>query len=145
MSYRNGGPVFPFEYHNQTRIAQPGFFGTGDLAPGASQQFAGMSLRDYFAAHAPAEPQKWFNPKMRPCPVVPSHHAVPEGDLRTNLLRFYVEDWNLEDVSAEAQAWVEAKSDASEAQDAWQAEFRVQTYLQWPYAWADAMLEQRKC
>ena len=46
----NGGPAFPFEYHNQTRSHQPGFFGTGDLAPGASQQFAGMTLRDYFAA-----------------------------------------------------------------------------------------------
>lgn len=47
-----GGPAFPFEYHNQTSRHQPGFFGTGDIAPGASQQFAGMTLRDYFAAKA---------------------------------------------------------------------------------------------
>lgn len=49
---KNGGPAFPFEYHNQTRSDQPGFFGTGSLAPGASQQFSGMTLRDYFAAKA---------------------------------------------------------------------------------------------
>jgi len=48
----NGGPVFPFEYRNQTSSYQPGFFGTDDLSPGASQQFAGATLRDYFAAKA---------------------------------------------------------------------------------------------
>ncbi len=48
----NGGPAFPFEYHNQTSKTQPGFFGTGNLPSGASQQFAGMTLRDYFAAKA---------------------------------------------------------------------------------------------
>ena len=52
MSINTGGPAFPFEYHNQTNRHQTGFFGTGDLAPGASQQFAGMTLRDYFAAKA---------------------------------------------------------------------------------------------
>lgn len=48
----NGGPAFPFEYHNQTSKDQDGFFNTGVLSPGASQQFAGMTLRDYFAAKA---------------------------------------------------------------------------------------------
>jgi len=47
-----GGPAFPFEYHNKTGTRQPGFFDTGILPPGASQQFAGLSLRDYFAAKA---------------------------------------------------------------------------------------------
>jgi hypothetical protein len=47
-----GGPAFPFEYHNQTSKYQDGFFGTGQLAPGASQQFSGMTMRDYFAAKA---------------------------------------------------------------------------------------------
>jgi len=45
----SGGPAYPFEYHNQTGAHQPGFFDTGMLSPGASQQFAGMTLRDYFA------------------------------------------------------------------------------------------------
>ena len=53
MSNTNtGGPAFPFEYHNQTSRHQPGFFGTDGLAPGASQQFAGMTLRDYAAFKA---------------------------------------------------------------------------------------------
>lgn len=49
----SNSPAFPFEYHNQTAKYQDGFFGTGPLAPGASQQFGGMTLRDYFAAHCP--------------------------------------------------------------------------------------------
>ena len=52
MSKNTAGPAFPFEYHNQTREVQDGFFETGPLIPGASQQFAGMTLRDYFAAKA---------------------------------------------------------------------------------------------
>ena len=52
MSKNQAGPAFPFEYHNQTREVQDGFFETGPLIPGASQQFAGMTLRDYFAAKA---------------------------------------------------------------------------------------------
>ena len=52
MNKETGGPAFPFEYHNQTRSHQEGFFGTGQLAPGASQQFAGVTLRDYFASRA---------------------------------------------------------------------------------------------
>jgi len=54
MAKDNGGPVYPFEYHNQTSKHQPGFFDTGMLSPGASQQFAGMTLRDHFAALAMA-------------------------------------------------------------------------------------------
>lgn len=52
MTTAKGGPAYPFEYHNQTSGYQEGFFDTGKLAPGASQQFAGMTLRDYFAAKA---------------------------------------------------------------------------------------------
>ena len=48
----DGGPAFPFEYHNQTSRHQEGFYGSGDLAPGASQQFAGMSYRQYLIGQA---------------------------------------------------------------------------------------------
>ena len=62
MSKNTAGPAFPFEYHNQTREVQDGFFETGPLIPGASQQFAGMTLRDYFAAKAlPSVYQEFWN------------------------------------------------------------------------------------
>lgn len=50
----DGGPVYPFEYTNETSRHQPGFFGTGMLSPGAAQQFAGITLRDHLAALAMA-------------------------------------------------------------------------------------------
>lgn len=52
MNSRKPGPAFPFEYYNQTNQSQEGFFGTSRVEPGGSRQFAGMSLRDYFAAKA---------------------------------------------------------------------------------------------
>ncbi|MFA5377415.1 MAG: hypothetical protein WC455_16810 [Dehalococcoidia bacterium] len=42
----DGGPAFPI--------------GSGDM-----RDPHGMSLRDYFIAHAPAEPQEWFTPRDR--------------------------------------------------------------------------------
>jgi hypothetical protein len=53
----------------------------------------GATLRDYFIAHAPAEPQPWFDP------VLPK------------------------DYSAE--------------------KYIKQRYIQWPAAWADAMIAER--
>lgn len=45
-------PAFPFEYHNQTSAHQRSFVNENMVAPGASEQYAGMSMRDYFAAKA---------------------------------------------------------------------------------------------
>lgn len=73
----------------------------------------GMSLRDFFIAHAPAEPQPWFEPKVPP---------RPEG---------------------------EKPSTASSVllglpPSAWEIERAKQRYIQWPAAWADAMLAERE-
>jgi hypothetical protein len=49
MKIDDGGPAFPI--------------GSGDMRDPQR-----MSLRDYFIAHAPAEPQYWFVPEMPPQP-----------------------------------------------------------------------------
>jgi len=49
----DGGPAFPFEFHNQTHSAQNSFFhNRPPLTPGMSEQYGGMSLRDWFAGMA---------------------------------------------------------------------------------------------
>ena len=48
----DGGPAFPFEYHNQTSRPQPAFFQDGFINPDGAQQFAGMTMRDGFAGQA---------------------------------------------------------------------------------------------
>lgn len=73
------------------------------------------SLRDYFAAHAPGPPQPWFIPVMETKRPESSGPLSPSG---------YAP--NYEEI------------------EAWDAEFRKQRYIQWPYAWADAMLAERE-
>ena len=117
---KTGGPAFPAQFFDERAI--------------------GMTLRDYFMAHAPVEPQPWFLPVMVDCPAVPSILSVTDEALRHQLRA--MEDGS-EDESPEAVAWFENRNLMMAAQEDWQSEFRAQLYIQWPAAWADAMLEQR--
>jgi hypothetical protein len=143
LSVKDGGPAFPV---------------IG--APGAPEDYPGMSLRDYFAAHAPKKPQPWFRPRLSgewsQRPDVP-------GDLHPDSLRVvenWLDDpiWDLEDdiedprpnariaprdcqslrifVAAMRAHW--ARNDALRKEEA------VERLKQWPYAWADAMLQARE-
>lgn len=131
----NGGQAFPTPdvYHSG-----------GQVEYGA----LGMTLRDYFMAHAPAEPQDWFTAAMpTECPkrdylnkqqltveelseyeyfheYFPSVKAI---DLKTETVRNYAER-ALVTIAAERQ---------------WNAENAKQRYIQWPAAWADEMLKAR--
>jgi hypothetical protein len=67
---REGGPVYPFEYHNQTSSHQPKFFREGTLSPGASEQFAGLTLRQWYAGLA-----------MQSMVVSPTFHDEPARTL----------------------------------------------------------------
>lgn len=73
-----------------------------------------MSLRDYFAAHAPTEPQEWFQVPVPPPPEKPAITTKAEEYNR------YI---------AELEAWRKAGTKAR--------------LIQWPYAWADAVLDAR--
>ena len=53
MNYQHtGGPAFPFEYVNQTSRHQKSFVSDDMIAPHGAEQYAGMTIRDYFAAKA---------------------------------------------------------------------------------------------
>lgn len=127
---KDGGPAFPphvwepeIEPIGAQTIAQP------DRAKVRFKQApSGMSLRDYFAAHAPAEPQGWFEPVMDgPRPMVyrlPRHMG---GGL--------TDDPFGESFLDEGQ---------QRLADLWDAEQARERRIQWPYAWADAMLKERE-
>jgi hypothetical protein len=102
-----------------------------------------ITARDYFMANAPADPQPWFNPDMPPCPLVPSIYNLPIGDLRDELSLVFGDC--CEASSDAAKQWIAMSELQCKLQADWQADFRKQRYVQWPAAWADAMLEQRKC
>jgi hypothetical protein len=100
----------------------------------------GMSLRDYFIAHAPHEPQPWFAPAMDdPRPPVPRIEDAPEH-LRAQVRAELMDDYNVI-VGAEAEAWVLQRRAAVHA---WEAEREKRRYVRWPAAWADAQLAARE-
>jgi hypothetical protein len=115
----DGGPAFPFLEL--------------DGAGSAYQQNPGMTLRDYFIAHAPAEPQPWFEPVMPACPS-----EAPYVNLAGT--KFF----------AHSQAAFEAcgkggyRSSNDKAIADWQVEHSKRRYTQWPAAWADEMLKARE-
>lgn len=67
---------------------------------------------EYFTAHAPAEPQEWFEPVMEKAPRIDNPHLKNALDKQLRL-------------TAE-----------------WKAEREKQRLLQWPLAWAQEMVKR---
>lgn len=123
LPVREGGPAF----------ARPMYRSDGEY----SLEQDGLSARDYFAAHAPAQPQAWFEPE---CPGHPGPRPhSPEWHQR----------WNDSDGGWGADdppAYIEyAKSIAQHSRllHEWSVKKECERHKQWPYAWADMMIRQR--
>jgi hypothetical protein len=103
----------------------------------------GLSALDYFAAHAPAEPQNWFEPAMRsqPADTLPASCFYRAPYMTTGFNHQYV--W-LETVPPIAQAAKDLCTAAEAARRQWQADYARERLIQWPYAWARAVLESGK-
>jgi hypothetical protein len=103
MNTPDGGPAFPFPF------------------PGAEDTpvVRGMSLRDYFAAHAPKDRWLHYQPVMATPKPEPDWTGIPTGQ------RAEVDPIN----------WA--------ARSEWDAEYNRQYAEQWPYFYADAMLKAR--
>lgn len=79
-----------------------------------SEWYAGMSMLEYFAAHAPEGPLWPFEPRM--ATKRPEATPVPDGhDLPANYL--------------EIRAWNDERC--------------KQLNIQWPWVWAEAMLREK--
>ncbi len=102
----------------------------------------GMTLRDYYIAHAPVEPQDWFKPKMDfPRPLIPDWSRVQDPVLREELIQCVNLDVDAE--SAKAIEWLDQRATIAAEQLTWDDEFSKKRYTQWPAAWADEMLNAR--
>lgn len=124
MSAQNdGGPAFPVPVTEGPM--------SGNIIDGQHFGNAGMTLRDYFIAHAPEMPQPWFQPKMptpRPLPCWVSNDG-----------HVYVSWMEAEKVHGED--YIDANL---EAERAWDNEHVALQWKGWPVAWADAMLAARQ-
>ncbi len=130
MSADNGGPAFPATSWDR----EGEFLGANN----------GMTLRDYFAAHAPAEPQRWFVPLMETeRPKFPQ--AIPNPtEAEAEEFNGYGEWLDLEDLKEpRAIEYVKRRDEYERTSKAWDFAFAKALLLQWPYAWADAMLKER--
>lgn len=120
------------------------------------------TLLDYFAAHAPAEPQPWFKPRMKDRPKAPETKLLRvnrdiEYDDRQEELQRLCDSWRSdpcwdlletesdyarperEALQAYAVMWTRFWADGKE----WQTEYAKQRLVQWPYAWAAEQVSLR--
>jgi hypothetical protein len=89
------------------------------------QAIEGMTLRDYFAAHAPNEPEDWFMPFVKTDRPTEIRIVWTDGDNQTERTgNFGCKNW--------------------EELAAWDMEYQRQLFLQWRWAYADAMLKARE-
>jgi hypothetical protein len=126
----DGGPAFPLVETSAADSVTPG-----------------MSLRDYFIAHAPAEPQLWFQPAMPKPPERPAYlDRKTLSDVALNELEAFNEDMILaEDITTgDLRRYAEQLEGYLKASRAFSAEAEKQRYVRWPAAWADEMLRARK-
>lgn len=132
----DGGPAFPLPVDADI-----------DCAGRAASGYGGISIRDYFIAHAPAEPQPWFQPTMRPRMEVPGWATDPKWGMTPDQAR-HAEKWRNDQDYLIDEEWAKPFQIAWNAYwddgAAWNRERDAARYVQWPAAWADAMLKERR-
>lgn len=121
-----------------------------DVPQGRTERyiFSGLSVRDYFIAHAPAEPQPWFEPVLPP-----KESSLPQfGEMypdrtdaeRSALNAFDSDYMRVEDVKEErVRNYLLQREEQVNRLRAYNAMAHRERYVQWPAAWADAILKAR--
>lgn len=114
--------------------------------------FNALTLRDYFAAHAPAEPWSHFMPVMPPPPTAPSIHPIGnEGQEPTELQERNLREWRMDgsyDIDTEPgyakfSGWCEAWRDYHRARRERESQQWIERAEQWRWFYADTMLARR--
>jgi|GEM_PF-966313 len=131
----DGGPAFPVlnrskecsNWDGETHVAH--------------ETVGGMSLRAYFMAHAPAEPQAWFSPagvaELPPMPAMVQNMTEAEA----TEMEGWGEYLGTSDLTELRVIEFALAHDARSKEVSLLAlEFEKQRYLQWPAAWADEQL-----
>lgn len=106
----------------------------------------GMTLRDYFIAHAPAEPQPWFEPVLNIAapvmPKVPPNLNKDESETLHDVGEGYI---TAVDVSSQRlREYLEARDAYTKLSHAYRKALERARYVQWPFAWADEILAERE-
>jgi hypothetical protein len=136
----NGGAAFPMPGADYTEDC-------GDFnRPAYHGPQQGMTLRDYFMAHAPAEPQPWFQPVMpMEAPTAPQFpRDLTDAEKRDQEV-YLGDSMEVSDMGQHrVRAYHEQHAEYVKASRAWKSEQDKQRFIQWPVAWADEMLKARR-
>ena len=146
---KEGGYAFPVPTSDAMTVELTRLTG-GDAVMAAR---CGMSLRDYFIAHAPAEPWAWYRPAMPPVPEPPKMPGDNAWEF-TDEEHDRAETWWTNSViggaktfpltgSPRLDSFVAKWNEYWKLQSDHQADRIMQTSLQWPSFFADQMLVQR--
>jgi hypothetical protein len=120
-------------------------------APPAVEPTDVVTLRDRFAVNAPSEPAQWFEPFMEdPEPEIPQGSEWCEskglGDKYWEGyqgISFLDIDWierSQPNLVLEARQFAEGQGSAIRGAGEWRQEAQKRTAVQWPYAYADAVI-----
>lgn len=101
----------------------------------------GMTLRDYFMAHAPAEPQPWFEPVMPPRPETLNYSDIADEATRDDVGMAL--NCDTDPKTKAGVDWLRRYDEQWAALNDWDRERVKQRLVQWPYAWADAQIAER--
>jgi hypothetical protein len=130
----DGGPAFP-----QAMVIGP----NGQMTSGwDGWGMGGMTLRDYFAAHAPAEIPTWFT-HVELAKTFPPMPEVEELDETHHKI---AGDWRRDgcfDLPEEIAWWGEKVVAHRTGKASWEDLNRRERYVQWRWAYADMMLAER--
>ena len=97
--------------------------------------------RLYLMAHAPAEPQMWFEPTTpSPAPVGPAYlsNLTPEERRELDGWRDCIDTCDL--IEPRVRAYAEAADAHRKDMREWVAARDKATLIQWPRAWAEAVI-----
>lgn len=150
-----GGPAFPLDFRlveAMSRAIEVSKLDKNEKAEGLRRlgdSACGMTLRDYFIAHAPSEPQPWFSPVLpkREAPLPIFVQMFPDyTEAEFTAIQHFNSDWmRVDDVREErVRNYLFQREEQHKRNREYAAMAERERYIQWPAAWADAMLEARK-
>lgn len=123
----------------------------GPAFPSYDGAILGVTVRDYFVAHAPAEPWPDFYPAMSGRPEQPPSTPVGnEGDAPSAYELDRLHAWRMDDFTPlptstkeRFSCWMDAVRAYRKAVGEYEKERERQRRIQWPEYWADLRIARR--
>lgn len=142
---RDGGPAFPTQWHNDSDMNNSAPNGQ-TLPPGGIAYLDGMSMRQYYAAHAPDAPEWFTDPVLAPTqpPMFRAENA-PDSESDARILSAWVRAGPRSPLPPTLQSqaalnWARAFKEFVRVNDEYALSTNARRYFAWRWLYADMML-----